>query len=344
MEPIERARRYIARMESAIAGSGGHDRTFSAAAVLVHGFALAREDALVLLREWNGTHCEPAWTENELIHKIESALARPSEKPRGHLLGDEAPARSAVHHAPPVKPLPTWPERDPERILSLMQEKFLPLSELEASSPVPPDQLIDPHLLLDRLFLSPGELNPWLCLAKEIKSPATRQRENWQGHLERARFIVPNLMTGPKGKTQDGRDSVRCLANTGPRRYLVIECDFTESSDALLFAHLHEVGASVADLCATVLGHLAEYAPLVMAVHSGGKSLHGWFSVLNQSEADLKRFMRWACLYGADKATWTRCQLVRMPCGIRDNGNPQSVHFFNADPGLFKFPPLSPHA
>ena len=144
-------------------------------------------------------------------------------------------------------------------------------------------------------------------------------------------------MTRPKGKTQDGRDSVRCLANTGPLRFLVVECDFTEEQDAPLFAYLHETGGTVADLCATVLGHLAEFAPLVMAVHSGGKSLHGWFSVLNQTETDLKRFMRWACLYGADKASWPRCQLVRNPCGVRDNGHPQSVHFFNSDSNLFKF-------
>jgi hypothetical protein len=34
---------------------------------------------------------------------------------------------------------------------------------------------------------------------------------------------------------------------------------------------------------------------------------------------------------GADKATWARCQLVRIPDGTRDNGNRQRVHYFAAD-------------
>ena len=337
MELTARARRYIERMEPAIAGSGGHDRTFAVAAVLLHGFAFDRNTALALLTEWNGTHCRPPWSDRELIHKIDSAMARPSEKPRGYLIGETAPPLSPVHHAPAMKTAPVWPERDHERILSLLRESPVSLCDLEELSPVPPAGLNDPYPIIDTLFLSGGEPDPWLCFAGSITTPSTRRRSAWQGHLERARFIVPNLMTGPKGKTQEGRDSVRCLANTGPRRFLVIECDFTEAGDGPLFDYLAESGSTVADLCATVLRHLAGYAPLVMAVHSGGKSLHGWFSVLNQSETDLKRFMRWACLYGADKATWTRCQLVRMPCGTRDDGRPQSVHFFNSDPDLFRF-------
>jgi hypothetical protein len=52
---IERARRYIAKCAPAISGQGGHDATFHVAAVLVHGFALPENDALMLLREWNVT-------------------------------------------------------------------------------------------------------------------------------------------------------------------------------------------------------------------------------------------------------------------------------------------------
>ena len=36
-------------------------------------------------------------------------------------------------------------------------------------------------------------------------------------------------------------------------------------------------GRDVRDLCAALLLHLAEKAPLALAVYSGGKSLHGWF-------------------------------------------------------------------
>jgi hypothetical protein len=68
-----------------------------------------------------------------------------------------------------------------------------------------------------------------------------------------------------------------------------------------------------------------------MAVHSGGKSLHGWFFCAGECEETLKNFMRSAVLLGADRATWTRSQFVRMPDGQRENGARQTVYFFNPD-------------
>jgi len=32
---------------------------------------------------------------------------------------------------------------------------------------------------------------------------------------------------------------------------------------------------------------------------------------------------------GADKATWTRCQLVRLPGGLRETGKRQDVVYLN---------------
>ncbi len=39
--------------------------------------------------------------------------------------------------------------------------------------------------------------------------------------------------------------------------------------------------------------------------------------------------MRYAVSLGADPATWTRSQFVRLPGGVRDNGKRQPVLFFN---------------
>ncbi len=41
--------------------------------------------------------------------------------------------------------------------------------------------------------------------------------------------------------------------------------------------------------------------------------------------------MRKAVSLGADPATWTRSQFVRMPDGTRDNGKRQTVYFFNGE-------------
>jgi hypothetical protein len=83
-----------------------------------------------------------------------------------------------------------------------------------------------------------------------------------------------------------------------------------------------------------VLVHLASLAPLALAVHSGSKSIHGWFYCAGQPEERLRSFMNGAVSIGADRATWTRSQFVRMPDGTREGGARQAVYFFN--PGVMK--------
>jgi hypothetical protein len=82
---------------------------------------------------------------------------------------------------------------------------------------------------------------------------------------------------------------------------------------------------------AALLLHLAERGPLALAVHSGSKSLHGWFFCVGRSTQRLHDFMGYAVMLGADPATWTRSQFVRMPDGLRDNGKRQTVYFFNPE-------------
>jgi len=86
---IDRARKYVAKMPSAVDGQGGHNATFHVACVLVLGFGLARDTALALLREYNEV-CQPPWSERELQHKIESALKQPGER---NYLRNANPAR-----------------------------------------------------------------------------------------------------------------------------------------------------------------------------------------------------------------------------------------------------------
>lgn len=69
---LDAARAYLAKLPPAISGAGGHDATFRAACCLVR-FGLTDGDAMILLRQWNGTHCQPPWTERELIHKLKDA-------------------------------------------------------------------------------------------------------------------------------------------------------------------------------------------------------------------------------------------------------------------------------
>jgi hypothetical protein len=169
-----------------------------------------------------------------------------------------------------------------------------------------------PHTeeIVDVLF--PG--NPWLCVGASNINFKTRRREELRGELSALALIVPSPMTAGTGHTREGKESEHSLENTGARRFLVIEQD----------------GGTV-DEQAAILQHLAERAPLALAVHSGSKSLHGWFYCAGVVEEKVSRFFRCAAALGVDPALWTRSQLTRMPDGLRDNGNQQTVYFFNPE-------------
>lgn len=83
---FERARKYLVKCSPAVSGQSGHNTTFRTACILVLGFMLQREQALILLREWNQT-CQPPWTERELEHKVDDAEKQSGE--RGYLRNTE---------------------------------------------------------------------------------------------------------------------------------------------------------------------------------------------------------------------------------------------------------------
>lgn len=126
-------------------------------------------------------------------------------------------------------------------------------------------------------------------------------------------LIVPSPMTAIHGLTKKEKRSMHTLANTGPRRYLVTEFD-----------------SGTPDEQSAIIWHLRKYAPLVMVLRSGGKSLHGWWACVGVDEAKLLEFFRYAVSLGADPATWTRSQFVRIPQGWRaDKQALQQVLYFN---------------
>ena len=201
-----------------------------------------------------------------------------------------------------------WPERNEEQIEAIVRDgpNFAQLADL---SPVKwRDDARHTEEIIDALF--PG--NPLICAGRTKKLCATASREKWRGFLEKLQFIVPSPMSATHGMTKSNKRGMRALDNTGPRRFIVVEFD-----------------TGTFDMHAAVLIHLAKFAPLVMVVHSGNRSAHGWFYCADESDTAIEKFFRYAVSLGADPATWTRCQLVRCPDGQRDNGKRQQVVFFN---------------
>lgn len=80
---IDRAAKYLAKMEPSISGSDGHGKCFRAACVLVMGFALSQDESLQLLASDFNPRCNPPWSDKELRHKIAQASKQPGS--RGYL-------------------------------------------------------------------------------------------------------------------------------------------------------------------------------------------------------------------------------------------------------------------
>ncbi len=207
-----------------------------------------------------------------------------------------------------------WPAINEDLIQTASsQSSVKSVEELTDESPLACDPPPAPEDIIDVLF--PG--NSLICVAMSSKDFWTEPREIFRGRLHLHALIVPSAMRWKLGKVKStGRLSAHTLDNTGPRQHLVTEFD-----------------GGTLDSQAALIGHLKKFAPLTMVVHSGGKSLHAWWYCADVPEYELKRFMDHAVALGADPATWTRSQFVRMPGGLRDGCTHQRVLYFDPDAG-----------
>jgi hypothetical protein len=274
------------------AGEGVHNWLFRVARQL-HAHLPAPE--IVALLESRVQGCGRHVSRKEITDAVQSALPC-AWQPDGN--------------AAPVQPAKKWPDVNKEQREAIVRDGGL--ADLwELSRPRIDDNRQHTEEIVDKLF--PG--NPLLCCGKSNSNFDTKPRDEWRGELFALQLIVPSPMSAVEGVTKEGKPSKHTLSNTGDRRFLICEFDTGTTNEH-----------------AALLIHLAGYAPLVCAVHSGGKSLHGWFFVAGQPENKVQKFFRYAVSLGADAATWTRSQFVRMPDGTRDNGNRQTVFFLNFKP------------
>jgi hypothetical protein len=272
------------------AGEGVHNWLFRVARQL-HAHLPAGE--IVNLLESRVANCGRAVSRAEIISAVQNSL-RSAWQPNGN--------------AAPVQSVSKWPKINKEQRAAIIRDGDGLADLWEASRVRIEDNEQHTEEIIDALFPS----NPLLCCGKSNSDFDTKPREDWRGEMSTLALIVPSPMSAVTGKTKDGKESKHTLASTGARRFLICEFD-----------------TGTTDEHAALLLHLGTFAPLVCAVHSGGKSLHGWFYVHGQPTAKVEKFFRYAVSLGADRATWTRSQFVRMPDGTRDNGQKQTVYFLN---------------
>ena len=275
------------------AGEGVHPWLFRVARQL-HAHLPAGE--IVRLLENQVSNCGRHVPRSEVVAAVQNALAC-AWQPTGK--------------AAPAHTVSKWPTVNREQREAIIRDGG-GLADLWELSPVrieDNDQYTEE--IIDRMF--PG--NPLLCCGKSNSAFNTRPREDWRGQLAELALIVPSPMSALTGLTKEGKESKHTLANTGPRRFLIVEFDEGTTDDH-----------------AAILLHLGQFAPLVLAVHSGNKSMHGWFLVTGQPDAKVAKFFRYAVSLGADSRLWTRSQFCRMPDGTRENANRQTVFFFSPRP------------
>jgi hypothetical protein len=276
------------------AGEGVHSWLFRVARQL-HAHLPAGE--IIGLLENRVAGCGRAVTRNEIVTAVQNSLPC-AWQPRPGGLAAPFPASK-------------WPAFNRELREAIIHEGGGLVDLWEASKPRLDDSAAHTEEIIDRLF--PG--NPLLCCGKSQSDFDTKPRKAWRGQLAGKQFVVPSPMSAPTGLTKEGRESAHTLNNTGPRRFVVCEFD-----------------TGTPDAHAALLMHLGTFATLVCVVHSGGKSLHGWFYVQSHPDDKVNKFFRYAVSLGADHATWTRSQFVRMPDGTRQNGRRQTVFYLNFNP------------
>ena len=212
-------------------------------------------------------------------------------------------SRRGVLQRGTAAPKVRWPRPNPQLVRQITYGSP-GVASLFKLSPMPLEEY-DSEKIIDYLFPD----NPLLCCGVSSHTFATRSREEWRGKLGNMQLIVPSPMNAKYGKTQAGKRSMHTLENTGPRTYLVVEFDEgTHDDHAALLWHLN-----------------SGVTPLICAVMSGNKSLHGWFKVDGWDYEMLTNFFKQATAIGADPATWTKSQFVRMPNGTRNCGTRQAT-------------------
>lgn len=196
--------------------------------------------------------------------------------------------------------------------------KYYGLEELRNGAPEASVSLcrLRPEQLLNLLFHdvpdAGDEAERFLCVGAKREGGGYRSEtmvfkpgDDWS-IPEWANLVVPNLAHSSTGLTQDGRTSNRALTMFPWRNYIVFESDLgkgTEDAQAALIRFTQKV---------------LKRRP-VMVLHSGGKSLHSWWSMRSLEESRVENLLKeLAGLF--DTAALSRHQFFRLPNGWRNVG------------------------
>jgi RecA-family ATPase len=260
--PIDQARRYLAKIDPAVSGQNGHDKTYHVACLLVNGFGLGLDEARTLLHEYS-EHCQPPWTESEIEHKLGQASAAPEPKGKRHLLRNGVSYRYGQSDAP--RPMAPLIRRD-EPVKSFAGKyQADPFSEI----PLP---MADGTRELIKAAFAPGEgikiaQGFYNSEGKEIPkgNGATLSREEWLRKLDAHGGDVNGFM-----RTSE-RNGIFCAINP-------LRIGGTKDSDVTSYRHclMEWDGISQEEQWSLIS---QSNIPCTAVIRSGGKSIHAWVNI-----------------------------------------------------------------
>ena len=312
----------VCDIEPAISGQGGDDHTFAVAKQIARCTA-DFELFTAWMTEWN-KGCKPPWAANRLAHNILKAWK--------HVHGQDGINGQTFYVPEPDNLLHVKAGRVSfralDRIAFTAKGAYAELCEVTSKCAIPPLEE-----LIDQMYPK----NPLLCRAAGSEAWArTEDRESIRGVEKEFEWLVPSPMRKKTGYTREGKPgSHRCRDNAGPRRYIVVEFDFTLKFQKHLDAWAKE-GISGRDVQAALIRHLAlEGEPRqwpFLIVDTGGKSLHSWYSIHRRfSEQNALDLLARAIPLGADKRAEQPEQFFRFPGGTRksEKSQPQTILFYD---------------
>jgi hypothetical protein len=300
----ERASRYVARMDAAVSGSGGHDATFAVAVALVHGFALGESEAMSLMQEYN-SRCAPPWSDRDLAYKLRSAANSRSPRGSGYLIED---SKRPENYPSPYQAI-TPQEKvafDPDA-LALMAGDFRPRLDWFANR-----SYADPSLMSSADFLGLLYAGEKVLIFVDDKSQgqALWPDEPIPANGNRGMWYLSNPVDGkeyPNPRT--GKMSRRSEESVTKWKFALLESDEADpriwlgalAKSTLPIAAIYSSGGRSVHALVRVPGQGGPMAAL-----SGPSSKMEWDEWARAQKPNLSRM-------GADPKALTAVRLTRLP-------------------------------
>lgn len=321
---IERASRYVARMEAAVSGSGGHDATFAVAVALVHGFALGESEAMGLMQEYN-SRCAPAWSDRDLAYKLRSAANSRSPRGSGYLIGD---SKRPENYPSPYQARPPQEKVafDPDA-LALMAGDFRPRLDWFANRSYADPALMSSGDFLGLLYAGEKVL---IFVDDRSQGQALWPEEPIPANGNRGMWFLSNPVDGkeyPNPRT--GKMSRRSEESVTKWKFALLESDEADprvwlgalAKSTLPIAAIYSSGGRSVHALVRVPGQGGPMAAL-----SGPSSKVEWDEWARAQKPNLSRM-------GADPKALTAVRLTRLPQKWRpEKGALQKLIYVNPTP------------